>query len=78
MVNLRLWLQQPSSVAGIAAILGTLSALLTHQLNWAQAAPLLAGAVASIVLPDNSAAKAEAETLVRGLAGHIVDNTEKV
>jgi hypothetical protein len=69
MKALIVWLQQPSSVAGISALLGTLTALALNQLNWAQALPLLAGSTMAIVLPDNSAARADAVGLVQSFLG---------
>jgi hypothetical protein len=57
------WAQQPTSVAGLSAVFGTLSAVVLHQISWVQAAPLLAGAIVSIALPDNTVAKADAEAL---------------
>ena len=78
MVNVLSWLRQPSSVAGLAAFIGTISAIVAGQLSWAQAAPLLAGAAASVVLPDNTAARSETEALVRKLADEIVITKEKV
>jgi hypothetical protein len=62
------WLKQPTSVAGISALSGTVSAILLHQLTWFQAVPLLGGAVVSIILPDNTAAKDDAIALTRALA----------
>jgi hypothetical protein len=62
------WVQQPTSVAGLAAVFGTLSAVLSHQISWAQAGPLLAGGIMSVALPDNSGAK----TSVEAAAGAIV------
>jgi len=59
------WLKQPTSVAGISALSGIFAALMTRQITWAQALPLLAGAVTSIVLPDNSAARDEAVSLAQ-------------
>ncbi len=67
MGKLRNWLKQPTSVAGLATLLGTLSALLMRQVSWMQATPLLAGAVCSIVLPDNSRVKSAAEALATEL-----------
>ncbi len=61
------WARQPTSVAGLAILFGTLSALMTGQLSWGQAFPLLAGALASIALPDNTRAKSDAEALARGM-----------
>jgi hypothetical protein len=63
MKKLQQWLKQPTSVAGLAALLGTLSALLSHQLTWVQAGPLVLGAIASVALPDNSAIKSDAGSI---------------
>ena len=57
MKKLALWVKQPTTVAGIAASFSTFSALLLGQITWGQAVSLLIGAVASIVLPDNSGGK---------------------
>jgi uncharacterized membrane protein YfcA len=62
------WLRQPTSVAGISALFGTLLALASQQLDWAQAVPLIAGALISIALPDNAGAKANATSLARAIA----------
>jgi hypothetical protein len=62
------WLRQPTSVAGISALSGTFLALLTHQISWAQAMPLIAGGLTSIALPDDAGAKANAESLARAIA----------
>jgi CHASE2 domain-containing sensor protein len=63
MSALRAWARQPTTVAGFSAMLGTLCALLLHQVQWTQAVPLLVGAVTSMILPDNAGAKQEAEAL---------------
>jgi hypothetical protein len=55
MENLKAWLQQPTSVAGLATISGTISALLTHQITTGQAIPLFSAAFVSIIVRDNSA-----------------------
>ena len=62
------WLRQPTSVAGISALLGTLLALVNQQLVWAQALPLIAGALISIALPDNAGAKANVASLAGAIA----------
>jgi hypothetical protein len=77
MDKLRAWAQQPTSVAGLATIFGAVSALLSHQLSLAQAAPLLAGAIVSVALPDNTGAKAGAETLARGIVNEITNTKDK-
>ena len=70
MGNLRAWARQPTTVAGISALIATISALILKQLSWVQAAPLLAGAIASMVLPDDSSAGPQAKALV----GELVTN----
>ena len=59
----RSWIQQPTTIAGVSALLGTVVALLMHQVTWVQAVPLLAGAAVSTILPDNSNAKQQAQLL---------------
>ena len=63
MTGFRSWMQQPTTVAGVSALLGTFVALLMHQVTWVQAIPLLAGATVSTILPDNSSAKQQAQLL---------------
>ena len=64
-MTIRDFLRQPSTVAGLAALCGTLEAALSGEMTWAHTLPFLVGAVVSILLPDNSAAKADAEALAR-------------
>jgi hypothetical protein len=71
------WLRQPTSVVGASAILGTISALMTAQLSWAQAVPLLVGAVASIAFPDSSDAKASAESLAGAVMTQLTNTKDK-
>jgi hypothetical protein len=73
MEKLRVWLRQPTTVAGISALLGTGVALLLGQLTIAAAIPLLTGAVVSIVLPDNSAAKQQATVVAQDIVAQITD-----
>ncbi len=70
------WLQQPTSVAGLAAAFGTLSAVLSHQISWTQAAPLLAGAIMSVALPDNSAARTSAEAAAGAIVATITSGKD--
>ncbi len=74
MDSLRAWARQPTTVAGISAALGTLVALALGQMQWAQAIPLLAGAAASMLLPDNSGARTEAVDLATDLVSDFVNN----
>ncbi len=69
MEKLSHWLRQPTTVAGISTFFGTVVALLMKQMSPAEAAPLLAGGFISIVLPDNTAAKQQAEDLVKDVVG---------
>jgi len=71
MVKLSLWLRQPTTVAGMSTFFGTLVALVLKQMSLVEAAPLLAGGAMSIVLPDNSAAKQQAEALAKDVLDHV-------
>jgi hypothetical protein len=71
------WLRQPTTVAGISTLFGTLSALVTQQVSWAQAMPLIVGGLAAIALPDNAGAKASAELLARAIATEIQHGKSK-
>jgi hypothetical protein len=68
MPSLLAWLRQPTTIAGISGLVATIAALLTAQLSWAQALPLLAGAAVSMALPDNTSARQQAEALVSQIA----------
>ena len=59
--------RQPTTVAGLATVCGTLEAVLTGHLTWSASVPLFVGAAVSILLPDNSAAKADAEAATRAV-----------
>jgi phage tail protein X len=67
MNTLSLWIRQPTTVAGIAALCGTVSAVLLKQMSLAEAVPLLAGSLVSMVLPDNTAAKQHAEVVAQDI-----------
>ncbi len=77
MRKFRDWASEPTSVAGFATILGTLTAMLSHQLSWAQAIPLLVGAVVSVALPDNTGARAGAVALAGAVVSAINIEKEK-
>lgn len=68
MQNLRAWARQPTTVAGFSALVAAISAVFLKQLSWAQAIPVVAGAVISMVLPDNTGAQQQAS----GLAAEMV------
>lgn len=61
------FLRQPTTIAGLATVCGALEAALTGHLTWSASAPLFVGAGVSILLPDNSAAKADAEAVTRAV-----------
>jgi hypothetical protein len=73
------WLRQPTSVAGISALLAVATGMASHQLTLAQGLPVLIGAVVSIVLPDNTAMKTDAIALSQDLiaALNAKGNTQK-
>ena len=77
MDKFRKWAREPTSVAGFATILGTFTAMLSHQLTWAQAIPLLVGSVVSIALPDNTGARAGAVALAGAVVTTINLQKEK-
>lgn len=63
-MTLKQFLGQPTTVAGLATLTGTLHAALTGTLTWNAAVPLLVGAAVAIILPDNTAFEKKIETLV--------------
>ena len=65
------WTRQPTTVAGISALFGATAAHLAGQISWIQSMPIIAGALVSILLPDDSAAKADAEALSAALASKL-------
>ena len=77
MNKIRAWTREPTSVAGLATILGTFTAMLSHQLSWAQAIPLLVGAAVSLVLPDNTGARVSAVALAGAVVTTITTEKEK-
>jgi hypothetical protein len=77
MKQILLWLQQPTSVAGLSAIVGAISAISLHQLTLVEALPLITAAAVSILLPDNAGAKASAESLARELAVQLSSQEKK-
>ena len=77
MDKIRAWTREPTSVAGLATILGTFTAMLSHQLSWAQAIPLLVGAAVSLILPDNTRARAGAVALAGAVVTTITTEKEK-
>ena len=77
MDKLRAWAQQPTSVAGLATLFGTLSAVLMQHLSWGQAVPILAGALVSVALPDNTQAKAGAAALAAGVVTRLTQENGK-
>jgi hypothetical protein len=71
MGKLSTWLRQPTTVAGISALLGTAMALALGQMSFAAAVPLLTGAAISIVLPDNSVAKQQAAAVAQEIVAQV-------
>ncbi len=61
-MDIRSWLSQATTGGGIAALLGTASALAAGQLSLHQAIPVLVAGVVGLIWPENSGSKAAAET----------------
>ena len=78
MEELRAWARQPTTVAGISTLVATISALLLQQLGWQQAIPLLVGSTVSMVLPDNTGARQEAQQLASEVVSKIIHNQGKI
>jgi hypothetical protein len=69
--KLVIWLRQPTTVAGISAALGTALALVLHQISFSAAVPLLTGALVSVLMPDNTGAKTDAQAVASAVAESI-------
>ncbi len=54
----------PLNQAALAGMLGTAVAVMQGQMTWQAAVPVAVGAVVAMVIPDNSVAKEDIETLV--------------
>ena len=50
------WLRQPTTVAGLAALIGDAVVVATGAAGWRIELPIAAGSVIAMVLPDNSTA----------------------
>ena len=59
------WIQQPTTFAGFSTAFGTVIGLALQQMTLPQAVPLFVGAAISIVLPDNTGARLQAESLAK-------------
>ncbi len=73
MGKLSIWLRQPTTVAGISALLGTAVAVMLGQMSLAAAVPLVAGAAVSMVLPDNSAARQQTAIVAQEIVSQIAE-----
>ncbi len=71
MQELRIWVRQPTTVAGISALIATISALVLQQLTWPQAIPVLVGAAVSMLLPDDTGARQQAQQIAGELVAKI-------
>jgi hypothetical protein len=76
MGKLSTWLRQPTTVAGISALLGTAVAVLLGQMSFAAAVPLVAGAAVSMVLPDNTSARQQVSTVAQEIVAQISQKEE--
>jgi hypothetical protein len=65
------WLRQPTTVAGISAAVAAVVSLALGHGTLADEAPLLAGAVMAMILPDNTVAKAAAAALAKDVVAQV-------
>jgi hypothetical protein len=54
----------PLNQAALSGMLGTGVAVMQGQMTWQAAVPVAVGAIVAMVIPDNSVAKEDVETLV--------------
>ena len=76
MEDLRAWLRQPTTIAGVSALIATISALLIKQIAWPQAIPILVGSAVSMLLPDNTDARQQAQQIAGELVATIDSRKE--
>lgn len=57
------WPPSTTTVSGVAILVGSVAAILMHQMTWPQAIPLFAAGVTAIVVPDNANAMAAVKKL---------------
>lgn len=62
-MDLKSWATQPTTVAGISALLGTLSGWASGAITMHTAIPLVVTGVVAIIIPDNTGLKDAAGTL---------------
>jgi len=58
------FIRQPTTLMGVATAVGTATSLATHEMPWAVAVPLLAGALVAIVVPEKPQVQADVEKAV--------------
>ena len=61
--SIKNWLGSSTTILGSSGALTILSSALSGQLTWSAAIPLLAGAVAAIIWPQNTALSNQVSTL---------------
>ena len=66
------WAQQPTTVAGISTIAGTLVSVMIGQIGWPAAIPLLVGGGVGILLPDNTRARDAAVVIAQAGVAKII------
>lgn len=61
--KLAAWFRQPTTIAGVSTVFGTLVAILTKQMSFPAGAPVIVGGLMAMALPDNTKAAAQAQQL---------------
>lgn len=58
------FIRQPTTILGIAGLVGTGVSLATHELTWAAAVPLMAGSAVAIAVPQKPAVAQDVQQAV--------------
>jgi hypothetical protein len=67
------FIRQPTTVGGIATILGVASAWLIGSMSWQAAIPSVIGAVVAILIPDNTSVEHDAEAIAKAAVQAYLD-----
>jgi uncharacterized membrane protein YfcA len=60
-MNLKNWLGQSTTGAGIATLLGALAAIASGSITWQQALPIAIGGVIGVIWPESTTPKIQAQ-----------------
>lgn len=66
-MNLKQFFHQPSTVLGLSGITGALTGVLSGQMTWLHAVPVMVGSLVAILVPDNTALQHDAAAVTADL-----------